>query len=91
MKVMEQGLKNFKETAAYVLTFNNPKIKRVKLTDTRDPVDRQEAIFEIIRVKPIVGGLNLVTVANGNTTNLRYFIEQKDNIAHLVLEVASPV
>ena len=43
------------------------------------------------RVKPIVGGLNLVTITNGSVGNLRYFIEQKDNIAHLVLEVASPV
>ena len=41
--------------------------------------------------KPIAGGLNLITIANGNSQKLRYIIEQKDNVAHLIVEVSAPV
>ena len=49
--VMEQGLENFRETAALVLTFNNPKLKRVKIIDKRDPTRIREEVYEIMGVK----------------------------------------
>ena len=72
---MEQGLKNFRETAAFELTFNYPKIKRVKLIDKRDPDNIKEEVFEVTKTKSIIGGVNLVTVANGSPDNLRYIVE----------------
>jgi hypothetical protein len=50
-----------------------------------------EEIFEVVNVKQLIGGLNLVSVANGSKENLRYIVEQRDRAAHLILQVSAPV
>lgn len=89
--VMEQGLENFRETASLVLTFNHPKIKQIKIIDKRDSAGIKEEVYEVMKVKQLLGGLNLVTVVNGSPQNLKYIVEQRDMAAHLLVQVSEPV
>jgi hypothetical protein len=88
---MDQGLENFRSTAPLVLVYNYPKLKRVKIVDKRKEGHFSEEVFEVVNVKQLIGGLNLVSVANGSKDNLRYIVEQRDRAAHLILQVSAPV
>lgn len=45
---MEQGLENFRETAALVLAFNYPKIKQIKIIDKRSTSQNvREEIYKV--------------------------------------------
>ena len=51
-EVMEKGFKNFRDTSAFVLAFNYPRINIITIRDERGSVSSEET-FRVIDVKKI--------------------------------------
>lgn len=83
-KAIDKGIESFRDTGAFVLTFNNEKIKKVTIIDERLPQPSIE-VFTVKSQKVIPGSLQLFTVQCGNTD--KQIVFHSDDKAGIALEV----